>query len=200
MTKQYIFIAIAIAALVLPTAGCQCNGKEPAAKPVTTPDSPVTKKEPVAVIETNMGTMVLKFRPDKAPKTVENFIKLAEKDFYNGLTFHRIIPGFMIQGGCPHGTGTGDAGYKIKAEFNDIVHVAGVLSMARSDHPDSAGCQFFICLARAAHLDGKYTAFGELIEGSDVLQKIGKVATGARNKPLKPIIMKKITIEKREIK
>ena len=153
----------------------------------------------VTVIETNMGTMVLKFRPDKAPGHVDNFVKLAEQGFYDGLAFHRIIDGFMIQGGCPLGTGTGDAGYKIKAEFNDIQHVPGVMSMARSSDPDSAGCQFFICTGMHTHLDGQYTAFGELVEGMDVLEKIGKVPIGANDKPVEPVIMNKVAIEEREI-
>jgi peptidyl-prolyl cis-trans isomerase B (cyclophilin B) len=152
-------------------------------------------KHPVAVIETNMGTMALKLRPDAAPKTVDNFIKLASEGFYNGLGFHRIIDGFMIQGGCPLGTGTGDAGYKIKAEFNDISHVPGVMSMARSADPDSAGCQFFICTGAHSHLDGQYTAFGELVEGMDVLEAIGNVETGANDKPVEPVTMTSVTIK-----
>ena len=155
--------------------------------------------EQVAKIETNMGDMVVKFRPDKAPKTVENFVKLASDGFYDGLIFHRIIDGFMIQGGCPEGVGTGDPGYKIKAEFNDIKHVPGVISMARSADPDSAGCQFFICTGTHTHLDGQYTAFGELVEGEDVLEKIGQVQTGRGDRPIEDVVMNKVTIEEREL-
>ena len=134
----------------------------------------------VAVIKTTQGEMVLEFWSDVAPNTVENFKKLAKKGFYDGTAFHRVIPGFMIQGGDPLTKdasmqarwGTGDPGYKIKAEFNARRHVKGVLSMARSQDPDSAGSQFFICHAAAPHLDGQYTAFGKLIKGEDVLDKI----------------------------
>ena len=119
------------------------------------------------------------FLPDAAPGHVRNFLALAKLGFYNGLTFHRVIDGFMIQGGCPHGTGTGDAGYKIPAEFNATSHVAGVLSMARSQMPDSAGTQFFICLERHPHLDRQYTAFGRVAdeESMKTVQAIGKVPT-----------------------
>src|SRR5262250_1711863 len=115
-----------------------------------------------ARIETNHGPMTLEFFPDKAPKTVKSFAKLAAKGFYDGLTFHRVVKGFMIQGGCPRGDGTGDAGFKLPAEFNDTPHVKGVLSMARAQHPDSAGCQFFICHGDARFLDKQYTAFGRI--------------------------------------
>lgn len=139
--------------------------------------------------------MVIKFWPEVAPKTVENFKTLANKGFYDGTAFHRIVKGFMIQGGDPLSktddsmVGTGGPGYKIKAEFNDRPHVKGVLSMARSQHPDSAGSQFFICLADARFLDRQYTAFGEVIKGMDVLEKIGNTATaqgggGEKSRPL----------------
>jgi peptidyl-prolyl cis-trans isomerase B (cyclophilin B) len=135
----------------------------------------------VAVIKTSMGEMVAEFWPDVAPKTVENFKKLARQGFYDGTAFHRIVKGFMIQGGDPNTKdlakedeyGMGDPGYKIKAEFNKKKHVRGVLSMARSLDPDSAGSQFFIVLDAAPHLDNQYTGFGKLIKGEDVLVKIG---------------------------
>lgn len=139
----------------------------------------------VAIIKTSIGTMVVEFWPDVAPKTVENFKKLANEKFYDGTCFHRIVKGFMIQGGDPLTKdlnaqdmyGTGGPGYQIKAEFNDRHHARGVLSMARSHNPDSAGSQFFICLADAGFLDGQYTAFGALIKGEDVLMKIGEAPT-----------------------
>lgn len=160
----------------------------------------------IAVINTDAGTMKLKFWPDVAPKTVENFVKLAGEGFYDGTAFHRIVKGFMIQGGDPLSkedhphVGTGGPGYKIKAEFNNRPHVKGVISMARSQHPDSAGSQFFICLAEANFLDGQYTAFGELIEGEDVLDDIGSTPTtmsgsGERSKPENRVGVKSITIE-----
>lgn len=144
----------------------------------------------VAVIKTSKGEMVVAFWTDVAPKTVENFKKLAKEKFYDGTCFHRIVKGFMIQGGDPltkdpaaeSRYGTGDPGYKIKAEFNSNKHKLGVLSMARSAHPDSAGSQFFICLAEEGspnmqYLNGKYTGFGKLIKGEDVLVKIGETPT-----------------------
>lgn len=139
----------------------------------------------VAVIKTSKGEMVVEFWSDVAPKTVENFKKLANEKFYDGTAFHRIVKGFMIQGGDPNTKdpnaearyGTGGPGYSIKAEFNDRKHVRGVLSMARSQNPDSAGSQFFVCLDEAPHLDNKYTAFGKVIKGEDVLIKIGETPT-----------------------
>lgn len=148
----------------------------------------------IAVMETNMGVIKLKFFPQAAPNHVQNFIHLANKGFFNGLTFHRIIDGFVIQGGCPKGDGTGGPGYRIKAEFNNIKHQLGVLSMARAQDPDSAGSQFFICLKDLPSLDEKYTVFGTTIEGIDVVKAIGKVATDASDKPLKPVIMKSVKI------
>lgn len=140
----------------------------------------------VAVIKTSEGEMTIEFWPDVAPKTVENFKKLARQGFYDGTTFHRVVKGFMIQGGDPltkdptsqHRWGTGDPGYKIKAEFSEKSHVRGVISMARSQHPDSAGSQFFICLADAKFLDRQYTAFGRLIKGDETLEAIGDTPTG----------------------
>ena len=157
----------------------------------------------VAVIKTNQGTMVLEFWADVAPKHVENFKTLAKKGFYDGTCFHRVIKGFMIQGGDPLTKddanqarwGTGDPGYKIKAEFNDKPHVRGVLSMARSNDPDSAGSQFFICHADArASLDHKYTAFGKLIKGDDVLEKIATTETAPGDRPVKKVLVESVKI------
>ncbi|MGA1237428.1 MAG: peptidylprolyl isomerase [Limisphaerales bacterium] len=150
----------------------------------------------VAVMETSKGTMVIEFWSDVAPNTVENFKKLAKQGFYNGTAFHRIMKGFMIQGGDPNtkdpakesSYGTGGPGYTIKAEFNDRKHVRGVLSMARSAAPDSAGSQFFICHGNASFLDNKYTAFGQVLRGDDVLEKIAATPVGpsSRGEPSKP--------------
>ena len=147
-----------------------------------------------AVIETSAGAMTLEFFPDKAPGHVENFVKLAEKGFYDGTVFHRVIKDFMIQGGCPRGDGTGDPGYKIKAEFNDTPHVKGILSMARAQDPNSAGSQFFICHDKATFLDRQYTAFGKLIKGDEVLEKINTTQTGPQDRPVKKITMTSVTI------
>ncbi len=130
------------------------------------------KGQPIAVIITDKGTIKFKFFEKDAPNTVKNFIKLAEKGFYNGLTFHRVEPGFVIQGGDPNGNGTGGPGYTIKAEFNKRPHLDGTVAMARAAHPDSAGSQFYICLGPQPFLDGKYTVFGQVIEGLDVVHKI----------------------------
>jgi len=138
-----------------------------------------------AILKTSYGEITLAFWSDVAPKTVENFKKLAREGFYDGTAFHRIIKGFMVQGGCPHTKegargmpGTGGPGYTIKAEFNAKPHVRGVISMARSQHPDSAGCQFFICHGDARFLDRQYTAFGSVVKGDDVLERLATVPTG----------------------
>jgi peptidyl-prolyl cis-trans isomerase B (cyclophilin B) len=161
----------------------------------------------VAVIKTNQGEMVITFWPDVAPKTVENFKKLARDGYYDGTAFHRIVKGFMIQGGDPltkdpkaEGRwGTGGPGYQIKAEFNEKTHQRGVISMARSQNPDSAGSQFFICLADAKFLDRQYTAFGCLTKGDDVLGKLGDTPTtsgggGEKSKPTTRVAVESIKI------
>lgn len=166
-----------------------------------------TNVKEVAVLHTSVGDMVVEFWQDVAPGTVANFKKLAQQGFYDGTCFHRIVKDFMIQGGDPFTKdpqdqsryGTGGPGYQIKAEFNDRPHVRGVLSMARSQHPDSAGSQFFICLADARFLDGKYTAFGALIRGDDVLGQIGSTPVGPgpggeRSKPTTRVEVKTVRI------
>ncbi|NBV56061.1 MAG: peptidylprolyl isomerase [Verrucomicrobia bacterium] len=137
---------------------------------------------PRAIIHTNYGDMTVEFWPDVAPRTVDNFLKLSREKFYEGTAFHRIIKGFMIQGGCPNSKvgargvpGTGGPGYQVKAEFNNRAHVKGVLSMARSSDPDSAGSQFFICHGDASFLNNKYTAFGKLVSGEETLNKIAAI-------------------------
>lgn len=149
----------------------------------------------------NGGVMSGELYEDIAPITVENFEKLAKDGFYNGLTFHRVIPGFMIQGGCPQGNGTGGPGYTIKGEFtsngwkNYLKHTTGVLSMARTMVPDSAGSQFFIMVADAPHLDGEYAAFGKITEGMEVAQDIANVPRGRMDDPIEPVRIKTITVE-----
>jgi peptidyl-prolyl cis-trans isomerase B (cyclophilin B) len=150
-------------------------------------------------MHTNAGAIELELFDDDAPKTVANFRKLASDGFYDGLTFHRIIRDFMIQGGCPQGTGTGGPGYTIAAEFNDTPHVRGVLSMARSQDPDSAGSQFFICHGDARFLDKQYTAFGRLTSGQEVLDKIAKAPTqkgGEGSKPVSPVKIQKVVVRR----
>src|SRR5438045_720123 len=169
--------------------------------------SPVNTGNEVAVIKTSEGDMVIQFWADAAPNTIENFKKLAHSGFYNGTIFHRIVKGFMVQGGDPNSKnpakedsyGAGGPGYKIKAEFNDHSHERGVISMAREPDPDSAGSQFFICLAPVTRLDHQYTTFGKLIKGDDVLEKIGgtpvtRNSMGEVSKPTKRITIDKIDI------
>src|SRR4030067_1062710 len=156
-----------------------------------------------AVIETKFGNIELKFFPEVAPNHVNNFIELAKKGFYDGTTFHRVIPGFMIQGGDPNSKnpdrsthGMGGPGYKVKAEFNDKPHKRGTLSMARAGHPDSAGSQFFICVADSPFLDKQYTVFGEVVSGMEVADKIVSQQRDKKDNPLERIEMKVKVIEK----
>lgn len=170
-------------------------------------NKPVNTSNEVAVIKTSEGEMVVQFWTDAAPNTIENFKKLARAGFYDGTIFHRIVKGFMIQGGDPNSKdrakeesyGQGDPGYKIKAEFNHHSHNRGVISMARGPDPDSAGSQFFICLAPVPRLDGQYTTFGKLIKGEDVLEKIGNTPVtknnmGEMSKPTKRVVIESIKI------
>ncbi|MEZ6071963.1 MAG: peptidylprolyl isomerase [Pirellulales bacterium] len=143
-------------------------------------------------LDTSEGPIVLDLDPQVAPGHVRNMVALAKIGFYDGVTFHRVIQGFMIQGGCPQGTGTGGPGYNIEAEFNKTPHTAGVLSMARAADPNSAGSQFFICLGTHTHLDCQYTAFGRTADQAslDVVRKIGSVPVGAADKPKKPVTIR----------
>lgn len=157
---------------------------------------------PIVTFEMENGDiMKAELYPEIAPNTVNNFISLINKGFYDGLIFHRVISGFMIQGGCPQGIGTGGPGYNIKGEFkqngftNNLKHSAGVLSMARAMHPDSAGSQFFIMHKSAPHLDGAYAAFGQIIEGMDVVNKIAETDTDYNDRPLEKQVMKKVTVD-----
>ena len=158
-------------------------------------------QNPIVTFEMeNGGIMKAELYPEVAPNTVNNFISLVKKGFYNGLIFHRVIPGFMIQGGDPQGVGIGGPGYSIKGEFaqnrfkNDLAHDRGVLSMARSMRPDSAGSQFFIMVEKAPHLDGQYAAFGKVVSGMDVVDKIASVKTDWNDKPTTPVRMKTVEI------
>ena len=156
----------------------------------------------ITITMENGDVMKGELYPDIAPNTVNNFVSLVKKGFYDGLTFHRVIPGFMIQGGCPLGTGTGGPGYRIPGEFsangseNNLAHTPGVLSMARAQHPDSAGSQFFIMHKTSPHLDGQYAAFGRITEGLDVVDKIANVRTSFfNNKPVTPQRIASITVD-----
>lgn len=146
------------------------------------------------------GTMTAELYPEIAPTSVNNFLSLASKGYYNGLTFHRVIKGFMIQGGCPSGTGTGGPGYKIKGEFsangvkNDLKHTEGVISMARSQNPNSAGSQFFIMHKDSPHLDGQYAAFGKVVDNFDIVGKIADVKTDFRDKPVEDVVIESVEV------
>jgi peptidyl-prolyl cis-trans isomerase B (cyclophilin B) len=198
-------IQLAVAALALALLGCERNHSTMPEK-----QSAQSVAGEVAVLDTTFGSMVVEFFDGDAPKTVENFKKLARSGFYEGTAFHRIVKGFMIQGGDPLSkdpndpmVGTGSPGYRIKAEFNARPHVFGVLSMARSQDPDSAGSQFFICTGDARFLDRQYTAFGKLIAGDDVLRKIDDVPTrvgrsGEKSAPTERVVVRKVTILSRD--
>lgn len=160
------------------------------------------EKNPIVTITMQNGDAIkLELYPEIAPVSVNNFISLIQHKFYDGLIFHRVIKGFMIQGGCPDGTGMGGPGYNIKGEFskngvaNNLKHTAGVLSMARSMHPDSAGSQFFIMHKTSPHLDGAYAAFGKVIEGMEVVNRIAETATDYSNRPLENQVMQRVTVD-----
>lgn len=162
---------------------------------------------PIVTFEMENGDiMKAELYPEIAPNTVNNFISLVQNGFYDGLIFHRVIRGFMIQGGCPDGTGMGGPGYTIKGEFsqngfaNDLRHTEGVLSMARAMHPDSAGSQFFIMHKNSPHLDGAYAAFGKITEGMDIVNKIAETATDYSDRPLEEQKMKKVTVDTMGVK
>lgn len=156
---------------------------------------------PIVTFETNQGTIKAELFPDVAPNTVNNFISLVKHGFYDGLIFHRVIPGFMIQGGDPQGTGMGGPGYSIKGEFimnnfnNELLHKRGVLSMARSQNPNSAGSQFFIMVDDAPHLNAQYASFGQVIEGMEAVDKIVAAQRDYNDRPLENQIMEKVTVE-----
>jgi peptidyl-prolyl cis-trans isomerase B (cyclophilin B) len=162
----------------------------------------ILAKNPIVTFTINSNEEIkAELYPEIAPNTVNNFIDLVQKGFYDGLIFHRVIRGFMIQGGCPNGTGMGGPGYTIPGEFsyngfkNDLKHEAGVLSMARAMHPDSAGSQFFIMHEDSPHLDGQYAAFGRVIEGMDVVNRIANTKTNRSDRPLEEQVMTKVTVE-----
>lgn len=155
----------------------------------------------VTITMENEDVIKVELYPEVAPNTVRNFVSLANKGYYDGLIFHRVIRGFMIQGGCPQGTGTGGPGYNIKGEFrqngfdNSLSHDPGVISMARAMHPDSAGSQFFIMHEKSPHLDGAYAAFGKVTEGMDIVNKIADTATDYSDRPFEKQVMKSVTVD-----
>ena len=189
------------------------NIKKPAQTAVTSQKQKMPWEEiqldpnsrPIVVIETDFGNIEIELRPDKAPKTCANFVYLAQKGFYNGLTFHRIVPGFVIQGGDPTGTGRGGPGYTIPAEISDLKHTTGAVACARlpdqvNPKRESSGSQFYITLKPTPFLDGQYTVFGYVVKGMDVVQKIAKVKTGPGDRPIKPVYMRKVYVKKGTLK
>ena len=198
-------IVLLLAALMLLSLACAKGSKAPAAASNTTEtkeDTNVDKSHPIATITMKGGgAIVMELYPEVAPESVKNFISLANSGFYDGLIFHRVILGFMIQGGDPLGKGTGGPGYAIKGEFaangvqNDISHVRGVLSMARSSAYDSAGSQFFIVQTDSTYLDGNYAAFGRVTSGMDVVDAIARTTTDSKDKPYKDQVMETVRVE-----
>lgn len=194
--------ALLAAALLVFSACTSSPAPSPAAAPAVTPTPAASGGKEVAVLETDFGNIVFEFLPDKAPGHAENFKKLARSGFYDGTAFHRVIPGFMIQGGDPNSKdddrsndGMGGPGYSIKAEFNDVPFERGVVGMARSQNPNSAGSQFFTMVARYPSLDGQYTAFGKVVQGMNVADRIVNLDRDARDNPLQKAVLKRVVIQ-----
>ena len=191
--KKGLFASILASALALVGCSSESNMEETRTPP---------KELPVAImVVKDFGKVEIELYPHIAPNTVNNFIYLANSGFYNGLTFHRVIKDFMVQGGDPEGSGMGGPGYKINGEFsknkfqNDLKHTEGIISMARSQNKNSAGSQFFIVTKNASHLDGKYASFGKVINGMDIVHDIENIKTGANNKPINDIIIESIKVD-----
>lgn len=198
MKKRKSLLLMMVLGMSLAFGGC--SSKQ------TPPEVTSFKENPVVTMDIkDYGTVTLELYPEKAPNTVNNFVSLADSGFYDGLTFHRIIEGFMIQGGDPDGIGSGGPGYSIPGEFssngyaaNDLTHSKGVISMARAQNPDSAGSQFFIMSADNTPLDGKYAAFGEVTSGLDIIEQIEKVETvdkGRTDRPVAPVVIESVTVD-----
>lgn len=196
----YSFL-IMIVILALTLGGCSTNIDKKETEAQATKKIQVEKNPVVTIVMENDKQIKVELYPEIAPNTVLNFISLVQKGFYDGLTFHRVIPGFMIQGGDPEGTGSGGPGYTIKGEFssngfkNNVKHETGIISMARSNNPDSVGSQFFIMVKNASHLDGEYAAFGKVIEGMETVNEIVNVKRDSKDKPIHEQKMKKVTVE-----
>jgi peptidyl-prolyl cis-trans isomerase B (cyclophilin B) len=197
--RDWLGMSATLALLLLLTSGVFGETRQR----IFSPEEVRKLSETKAIIETKFGNMELRFFPEVAPNHVNNFIELAKKGFYDGTTFHRVIPGFMIQGGDPNSKnpdrsshGMGGPGHTLKAEFNDKPHKRGVLSMARAGHPDSAGSQFFICVADASFLDKKYSVFGEVVSGMEVADKIVSQPRDKKDNPIERIEVKVKIVEK----
>ncbi|MCK0470222.1 peptidylprolyl isomerase [Alkalihalobacillus sp. APA_J-10(15)] len=196
-----IFVRVLMIIFLLFLVGCGTSN-EPHSHDKSITGDWSDEDNPIVTIEMETGgEVVIELYPEVAPNTVANFIALVESGFYDGLIFHRVIPGFMIQGGDPEGTGMGGSGYSIEGEFssngfeNELVHERGVISMARSQHPDSAGSQFFIMVDQADHLDGDYAGFGQVISGMDIVDQIVAVETGAQDRPIEEQRMSRVVVD-----
>ena len=205
MLRRLIPVLLLVGGVVMTAQAAQTDTKAGSKTKASAP-AKAGAGEDVAVIKTSLGTIVFRFFDKDAPKHVANFKKLAHDGFYDGSTFHRVIPGFMIQGGDPNSKdadrsndGFGSAGYTIPAEFNSNKHLRGTVSMARGGDPNSASCQFFICVRPQTSLDGQYSVFGQVVEGMEVVDKIVSVPRDARDNPLDKVVIGKVTIEKRKL-
>ena len=203
--RKLLTVLAAITLLLSLLAGCGAGTKSDDTPQQPAAGGPTDPNNPIALIEMENGDKIeIELFPEIAPNTVNNFISLAQQGFYDGLIFHRVIPGFMIQGGDPDGTGAGGPGYSIKGEFanndfpNELKHERGVLSMARTNIPDSAGSQFFIMAADATHLDGDYAAFGKVYNGFETVDAIVNAPRGANDRPNEDQVMKKVTIDTKD--
>jgi len=206
MTAVKALACVAAVAVAAALVGCADPSEDPnrkkkveqkkaqPAEPMSVDDIQKAYADQVAVIDTDKGRIVVDFYEADAPNTVHNFASLAGHSFYDGLIFHRIIKGFMIQGGCPLGNGTGGPGWNVNAEFNKQKHMEGTMAMARSSDPNSAGSQFYICLDPQPSLDGKYTVFGQVLKGMDVVRAIGDVKTDAGDRPVEPVRIRQIRV------
>ena len=201
-------ILVSLTALTIGLVGCTSKKNSDGGITSITSDVETSIEGlPVAVIKVkDYGNITLELYPEIAPNTVNNFIELANSGYYDGLIFHRVIKGFMNQGGCPNGTGTGGPGYSIEGEFssngyegNDLKHTKGVISMARANDPNSAGSQFFIMADTASHLDGQYAAFGKTIDGLDIVEEINSVKTSSADKPVEDVVIEEIRVDTKGI-
>lgn len=201
MKKSFLFGLLLMISIIL-LAACGTKEEKKSSNSSNVDYADKIKENPIVTITMNDGKKIeIELYPKVAPNTVSNFVSLVNKGFYDGLTFHRVIPDFMIQGGDPNGDGTGDPGYSIKGEFssngfdNDLKHERGIISMARSTDPDSAGSQFFIMVADQSSLDGEYAAFGKVTSGMDTVDTIVNVGRDENDKPLEDVKMKKVTVD-----
>jgi peptidyl-prolyl cis-trans isomerase B (cyclophilin B) len=194
-----VVAAKATAAKTVPAKAPRAPAAAAVAAAPPAPPAPAAVEKPVINVETSFGAITLELWPEKAPRHVENFLKITEKGQYDNLLFHQVIPNFMILTGCPKGDGTGGPGWRVPAEFNDARFVKGTVGMARGAHRDSAGSQFFICVGDAQHLNGSYTAFGKVTVGQDIADKISQVERDRRGRPIQDVKMTRVLAKKAKV-